>query len=85
MSLMLAERAAAAPDGCEAYARDYAAVVAPRSGASTLRNNTHGYPNPPGIAAPRQQPGPSAEWGGMKPNENAYRHAYAECMARRAR
>jgi len=82
---MLAERAAAAADGCDAYARDYATVVAPRSGASTLRNSANGYPNPPGIAAARPQPGPSAEWGAMKPHENAYRHAYAECMARRAR
>lgn len=70
---------------CQIYARDYAAVVAPRTGSSTLRNMTNGYPTTPGMGAPRTQPGQNTEWSTMIPNQNAYQRAFDDCMARGAR
>lgn len=68
---------------CHSYARDYAAMVAPRSGSPTVRNTTSGYPNQPGMGAPRTQTGQSPEWSTMVPHQNAYQRAFDECMARR--
>lgn len=67
---------------CQVYARDYAAVVAPRTGASTLRSVTNGHPTEPGMGATRSQPGQSTEWSTMVPHQNAYQRAFEDCMAR---
>lgn len=67
---------------CGIYARDYAAVVAPRSGASTIRNTTNGYPTPPNMGAARQQAAQATDWATMAPHQNTQRKAYDDCMAR---
>lgn len=70
---------------CQSYARDYAAMVAPRSGAPLVRNTTNGYPNQPGMGTARPQAGQSTEWSTMAPNQNAYQRAFDECLARKNR
>jgi len=67
---------------CDSYARDYAAVIAPRTAASTLRNSVNGYPMPSGTTGPRTQTSQQSEWANMQPNQNAYRRGYEDCMMR---
>ena len=65
---------------CERRARDYAAVVAPRTGASTLRNTANGFATNPQMGTPRSSTNAQSEWSMMQPNQNAYRSAYDDCM-----
>lgn len=64
---------------CEQRARDYANILAPRTGGA-LVGSVQGAPAPgrrPAAPA-RDQTG----WGQMAPNQNAYRMAYEACVAR---
>jgi hypothetical protein len=70
------------PSNCDAYAKDYAAMMAPRSGAPTLRNSANGLPTAPGTAVQRPQSAMPNEWANMLPNQNAYRRGYEDCMAK---
>ena len=76
---------AAAPAAyCAQQARDYANLVAPRTGAPTLRDANR---MPPAQAnAPRasalENPG-YREMTQMAPNRDAYRAAFDRCMATR--
>ena len=66
--------AAGDPQLCAMQARDYANVMAPRTGAPALKQ-------PPGLPAPNprdQRP----EAMHMVPNQDAYRRAYEACMSR---
>ena len=69
-------RAYPAPDQrvCASQARDYANVIAPLTGASTLKQPPNmPYPNP------RDQ---RPEAMRMVPHQDAYRRAYEACMSR---
>ena len=68
--------ASAAPDPrrCEAQARDYANLMAPRTGASSLKQ-------PPGLPMPQARD-ERPEAMRMVPHQDAYRRAYEACMAR---
>jgi hypothetical protein len=74
---------------CEAYARDYANMVAPRAGGALIGGAVQGYPNP---AAPngsrnaRPQAGdPRGRDAGARipAHQNAYAAALARCRAGR--
>lgn len=66
----------AAPDQrrCEREARDYANVMAPRTGAPALKQ-------PPGLPIPNQRD-ERPEAMRMVPHNDAYRRAFDACMAR---
>lgn len=66
----------AAPDPrqCERQARDYANLMAPRTGAPALKQ-------PPGLPLPNQRD-ERPEAMRMVPHQDAYRRAYEACMAR---
>jgi hypothetical protein len=74
--LLTAGGAYAAPDQrlCASQARDYANLMAPRTGAPALKQP----PNLP-VPNPRDQ---RPEAMRMVPNEDAYRRAYEACMSR---
>ena len=59
---------------CEIQARDYANVMAPRTGAPALKQ-------PPGLPIPNQRD-ERPEAMRMVPNQEAYRRAYDACMSR---
>ena len=64
---------------CEQRARDYANIVAPRTGGA-LVGSVQGAP-----VAGRRPTAPAGDqtgWGQMAPNQNAWRMAYEACMAR---
>ena len=62
------------PNLCAMQARDYANVMAPRTGAPALKQ-------PPGLPMPNQRD-QRPEAMRMVPNEDAYRRAYEACMSR---
>ena len=66
--------AAGDPQVCERQARDYANVMAPRTGASALKQ-------PPGLPIPSQRDD-RPEAMRMVPHQEAYRRAYEACMGR---
>ena len=59
---------------CAMQARDYANVMAPRTGATALKQ-------PPGLPIPNQKD-QRPEAMRMGPNQDAYRRAYDACMSR---
>ena len=65
---------AADPRFCEMQARDYANVMAPRTGAPALKQ-------PPGLPIPNQRD-ERPEAMRMVPNQEVYRRAYDACMSR---
>jgi hypothetical protein len=62
------------PRLCAMQARDYANVMAPRTGAPALKQ-------PPGLPTPNQRDA-RPEAMRMVPNDDAYRRAYEACMSR---
>ena len=62
------------PRLCAMQARDYANVMAPRTGAPSLKQ-------PPGLP-PTNQRDPRPEAMRMAPNQDADRRAYEACMSR---
>ena len=62
------------PNFCAMQARDYANIMAPRTGAPALRQ-------PPGLPVPNQRD-ERPESMRMVPNQDAYRRAYDACMSR---
>jgi hypothetical protein len=62
------------PRLCAMQARDYANVMAPRTGAPALKQ-------PPGLPLPNQRD-QRPEAMRMVPNQDAYRRAYEACMSR---
>ena len=62
------------PRLCDMQARDYANVMAPRTGAPALKQ-------PPGLPVPNQRD-QRPETMRMVPNQDAYRRAYEACMGR---
>ena len=79
LSLLLAAAstcasAAGDPRYCAMQARDYANLMAPRTGASALKQ-------PPGLPMPNQRD-ERPEAMRMVPNQDAYRRAYEACMSR---
>lgn len=73
-ALLCLAHAAADPRLCEMQARDYANVMAPRTGAPALKQ-------PPGLPIPNQKD-QRPEAMRMVPNQDAYRRAYDACMSR---
>ena len=69
---------------CEASARDYANMVAPRSGAPAIAGTSQGLPNPIAGEAPRRRAMNDQErmGGGLAAHQNAYAAALARCRAR---
>jgi hypothetical protein len=68
---------------CEAYARDYANMIAPRSGAPLVGGFVQGLPNPAvaGRDARSARTAPS-DTGRMGADLGAQRNAYAAALAR---
>ena len=62
------------PRLCDMQARDYANIMAPRTGAPALKQ-------PPGLPTPNQRES-RPETMRMAPNGEAYRRAYDACMGR---
>jgi hypothetical protein len=79
LSLLIAAASTSAavagdPRHCAMQARDYANLMAPRTGASALKQ-------PPGLPMPNQRD-ERPEAMRMVPNQDAYRRAYEACMSR---
>ncbi len=66
---------------CEAYARDYAAMVAPRSGGPLVSGLTQGLPNPAARDA-RSARAPARDSARRGADLAAQRNAYAAALAR---
>ena len=67
---------------CEAYARDYAAMVAPRSGGPMVSGLTQGLPNPAARDARAPARDPARDSARMGADLAAQRNAYAAALAR---
>jgi len=90
LALISAQSLAQAQTGaCEAYARDYANMVAPRAGGALIGGAVQGYPNPAapnGARNARSQAGDAGErdaGGRLAAHQNAYAAALARCRAGR--
>lgn len=78
--------ARAQPVACEAYARDYANMIAPRAGGALIGGTVQGYPNPAapnGARVARPQAGDGRDANRLAAHQNAYAAALARCRAGR--